>query len=146
MGSNVTGLKVGEVAKQAGVNLQTVHYYERRGLLPRPPRTDSNYRAYPQDAVKRVRFIKRAQELGFSLNEIKELLSLRATPRTRSADVRKRAEAKALDIDTKIRTLRAMRRGLSKMLNECSGKGPATQCPILEALDSETGKQCRASS
>ncbi|MGQ0658415.1 MAG: heavy metal-responsive transcriptional regulator [Chromatiales bacterium] len=133
----MTGLKVGEVAKQAGVNLQTIHYYERRGLLPKPPRTGSNYRAYPEDAVLRVRFIKRAQELGFTLKEIKELLSLRAAPRTRCADVRERAEAKVQNIDDKVRTLQAMRKALTKLIGECSGKGPVTQCPILEALDSE---------
>lgn len=131
------GLKVGEVAKQAGVNLQTIHYYERRGLLPRPPRTGSNYRAYPEDAVRRVRFIKRAQELGFTLKEIQELLSLRAAPRARCADVRKRAEIKVQDIDDKIRTLQAIRKALTKLIGECSGEGPVTQCPILEALDSE---------
>ena len=134
------GLKVGEVARQAGVNVQTIHYYERRGLLPRPPRTESNYRAYSEEAVLRVRFIKRAQELGFTLKEIKELLSLRAAPRTRCADVRNRAEAKVQDIDDKARTLQAMRKALTKLIGECSGKGPVTQCPILEALDSEDGR------
>jgi MerR family mercuric resistance operon transcriptional regulator len=133
----MTGLKVGEVAKQASVNLQTVRYYERRGLLPRPPRTESNYRAYPEDAVVRVRFVKRAQDLGFTLGEIKELLSLRATPRTRCADVRERAEAKVSAIDSKVRTLQAMRKALIKVISECSGKGYVTECPILEALDSE---------
>jgi len=133
----MTGLKVGEVAKQAGVNLQTIHYYERRGLLPKPPRSGSNYRAYPGDAVLRVRFIKRAQELGFTLKEIKELLSLRASPRTRCADVRNRAEAKVQDIDNKVRTLHAMRKALTKLIGECSGSGPVSQCPIMEALDSE---------
>lgn len=133
----MTGLKVGEVAKQAGVNLQTIHYYERRGLLPKPPRTGSNYRAYPEDAVLRVRFVKRAQELGFTLKEIKELLSLRAAPRTRCADVRQRAQTKVQDIDDKVRTLQAMRKALTKLIGECSGKGAVTQCPILEALDSE---------
>jgi Hg(II)-responsive transcriptional regulator len=133
----MTGLKVGEVAKRAGVNLQTIHYYERRALLPKPPRTGSNYRAYPEEAVLRVRFIKRAQELGFTLREIKELLSLRAAPRTQCADVRERAEAKARSIDDKVRTLQAMRKALTKLVRECSGKGPVTQCPILEALDSE---------
>ena len=133
----MTGLKVGDVAKQAGVNLQTIHYYERRGLLPRPPRTESNYRAYPADAVLRVRFIKRAQELGFTLKEIKELLSLRAAPRTRCADVRERAKTKVRDIDDKVRTLLAMRKALTKLIGECSGGGPVSQCPILEALDSE---------
>lgn len=131
------GLKVGQVAKQAGVNLQTIHYYERLGLLPRPPRTGSNYRAYPADAVRRVQFIKRAQDLGFTLKDIKELLSLQAAPRTRCADVRKRAETKVEDIDQKVRTLQAMRKALSKLIGECSGNGPVTQCPILEALDSE---------
>jgi MerR family mercuric resistance operon transcriptional regulator len=133
----MTGLKVGEVAKQAGVNLQTVHYYERRGLLLRPPRTESNYRAYPVEAVLRVRFIKRAQELGFTLKEIKELLALRAAPRTRCADVRERAESKVYDIDDKIRTLQAMRKALTKLIGECSGSGPVSQCPILEAIDSK---------
>ena len=132
----MTGLKVGEVAKQAGVNLQTIHYYERRGLLPKPPRTGSNYRAYPEDAALRVRFIKRAQEIGFTLKEIKELLSLRAAPRTRCADVRERADAKVRNIDDKIRTLQAMRKALAKLIGECSGSGPVSQCPILEALDS----------
>ncbi len=136
----MTGLKVGEVAKQAGVNLQTVHYYERRGLLPSPPRTGSNYRAYPDDAVLRVRFIKRAQELGFTLREIKELLSLKAAPRTRCADVRERAEAKVQDVDARVRTLQAMRRALTKLIGECSGKGPVSECPILEALESEDGR------
>lgn len=134
------GLKVGEVAKLAGVNLQTVHYYERRGLLPRPPRTGSNYRTYPEDAVRRVQFIKRTQELGFTLKEIMELLSLRAAPRTQCADVRDRAEAKVRDIDDKVQALRAMRKALSKLIGECSGEGPVTHCPILEALDSEEEK------
>lgn len=136
----MTGLKVGEVARQAGVNLQTIHYYERRGLLPRPPRTESNYRSYPEDAVLRVRFIKRAQDLGFTLKEIKELLSLRAAPRTRCADVRQRAEAKVQDIDDKLKTLQAMRKALTGLINECSSDGPVNQCPILGALDSEDGK------
>lgn len=136
------GLRVGQVASQAGVNLQTVHYYERRGLLPRPPRTLSNYRVYPADAVKRVRFVKRTQELGFTLKEIKELLSLRAAPRSRCADVRKRAEVKVRDIDAKVRALQAMRKGLSKLVRECSGEGPITECPILETLNSEDIRKC----
>jgi MerR family copper efflux transcriptional regulator len=131
----MTGLKVGEVAKQAGVNLQTIHYYERRGLLPKPPRTGSNYRAFPEDAVLRVRFIKRAQELGFSLKDIKELLSLRAAPGAKCADVLSRAKAKVQDIDEKISTLRRMRTALSKLMDECEGALPVSQCPILESLD-----------
>src|SRR5215472_13499794 len=131
------GLKVGEVARQAGVNLQTVHYYERRGLLPEPPRTDSNYRAYPGDAVRRVRFIKRAQDLGFTLREIQELLSWRAVPGEHCGDVRARAEAKIVEIDEKVRHLQAMRRALTRFIGECLGERAASECPILEALDAE---------
>jgi len=131
----MTGLKIGEVAKQAGVNLQTIHYYERRGLLSKPPRTESNYRAYPEDAVLRVRFVKRAQEVGFSLKDIKELLSLRAAPRAKCADVLRRAKGKVQDIDEKIATLRRMRTALSKLMDECQGALPISKCPILESLD-----------
>jgi Hg(II)-responsive transcriptional regulator len=134
------GLKVSEVARRAAVNLQTIHYYERQGLLPRPPRTASNYRMYTEDAVRRVRFIKRAQELGFALKEVKELLSLRATPGTGCAHVRQQAKAKLQDIDEKIGTLQAMRKALVRLIGECSGRGPITRCPIVEALDSEERK------
>ena len=131
------GLTTGKVAKEAEVNIETMRYYERRGLIPSPPRSVSNYRRYPTGTVRRVRFIKRAQELGFSLKEIKQLLSLRASPRARCADVRKRAADKIQDVEEKIRTLRAMKKALSKLVSECSGKGPITDCPILESLDSE---------
>lgn len=129
------GLKVGEVAAAAGVNLQTIHYYERRGLLPKPARTASNYRVFRTDAVRRLRFIKRAQELGFTLKEIRELLSLRVSPRGRCADVRKRALSKVRGIDGKLRMLQSMRRALHRLIRRCSGNGPVTQCPILEALE-----------
>lgn len=133
-------LKIGEVAQRAAVNLQTIHYYEREGLLPRPPRTASNYRVYTEDAVRRVRFIKRAQELGFALKDIKELLSLRAAPRSCCSDVRQQAQAKLRDIGEKIGTLQGMRKALTRLIGECSGKGPITECPILEALDAEKQK------
>lgn len=131
-------LRIGELARLAGVNLQTIHYYERRALLPKPPRTTSNYRVYPHDAVRRVRFIKHAQELGFTLEEIKELISLRATPRACCSDVRKRAEQKATQIDDKIHSLKAMRKALTNLMTECSsGEDSVSECPILEALDAE---------
>lgn len=130
-------LKIGEVARRAGVNLQTIHYYERRGLLPEPPRSPSNYRLYPDDTVRRVRFIKRAQELGFTLKEIEELLSLRASPRSKCADVRKRAQTKVEDIDEKIRSLQGMRKALTGLIGECLGKGPVSECPILESLEED---------
>lgn len=131
------GLKTSEVARLAGVNLQTIHYYERRGLLSKPSRTHSNYRAYSLKAVERIRFIKRAQELGFTLKEIKELLSLQASPRARCADVYNQAKGKIGDIDEKMRTLQAMRGALSKLMRQCIGRSPVSECPILEMLDSE---------
>jgi len=129
------GLTIGEVAKQANVHIETLRYYERRGLVPRPPRSVSNYRLYAEDTVRRVRFIKTAQELGFSLKEIRELLSLRAAPKTRCWEVCERAEAKIKDIEAKLASLQAMKQALSKLVAECSGDGPITECPILESFD-----------
>ena len=128
-------LTIGEVAKRAGVHVETLRYYERRGLIEEPPRTSSNYRMYPLESVRRIRFIKRAQELGFSLEEIGELLSLRATPKAHCGDVRRRAEAKLDDIDEKMRDLRRMKKALSSLVVQCSGRGPISECPILEAID-----------
>ena len=130
------GLTIGDVATQAQVNSETLRYYERRGLLERPPRSDSNYRLYPREAVTRVRFIRRAQEIGFTLQEIGELLSLRATAGAGCGGVRQRAEAKIASVDEKIRTLEAIRAALAELVAQCSGRGPITDCPILESLDS----------
>ena len=133
----MSGLTSGDVAKQAKVHIETLRYYERRGLVARPPRSLSNYRLYSQDAVRRVQFVKRAQQLGFSLKEIKELLSLRAAPKAKCTDVRERAEAKIKDIEERIRSFQAMKKALLKLVAECSWHGPITDCPILESLDSE---------
>lgn len=130
-------LTIGRLAKQAGVNLETVRYYERRGLLPKPPRSASGYRLFPVEAARRLRFIRRAQQLGFSLGEIRELLSLRMSATARSTDVRKRAEAKIAHINAKIRSLDSMKRTLRKLTNACEGCGPIVACPILESLDKE---------
>ena len=135
----MNGFKTSEVAKQGGVNLETIRYYERRGLLPKPPRTPSGYRTFGSDAVRRLRFIKHAQELGFSLKEVKELLALRVDACTSCADVRTRAEAKIADIDQKLRALRAMKRALVRLTAACVGRGPVSACPILESLDAEDG-------
>ena len=117
----------------------TLLYYERQGVISPPERNGSNYRVYTQDAVLRVRFVKRAQELGFSLAEIKELLELRVSERASCADVRDQALAKVTDLDQKISSLKAMRRVLSRLADECSGEGPVSECPILDALN-EKGK------
>jgi MerR family copper efflux transcriptional regulator len=131
----MNGLTIGEVAERATVHIETPHYYERRGLVEKPPRSPSNDRLYPEDAVRRVRFIRRAQELGFSLNDIKELLSLCAAPEVECGEIRAHAEAKIKDIDEKVGALMAMKSALSKLVTECSGEGPLTDCPILESLD-----------
>jgi MerR family copper efflux transcriptional regulator len=131
------GLKSSEVAKRGGVNLETIRYYERRGLLPRPPRTPAGYRTFDPEAVRRIRFIKQAQALGFSLKEIRELLSLRLDPRRSCGDVRARAEAKLANMEEKIRSLHAMKRTLARFIAACSGRGPVSGCPILEALNEE---------
>lgn len=129
------GLTIGQIAKAASVNVETVRYYERRGLIPAPPRRSSGYRQYPARTVARIRFIKRAQELGFSLREIAGLLALRVDPETTCADVRSRAEAKIGEIEEKIRDLRRMRKALDRLASTCRGKGPTSECPILEELE-----------
>lgn len=131
------GLFMGEVAKQAGVNRETIRYYERIGLLPRPSRTASGYRVYPHEVVVRAQFVKRAQELGFSLKEISELLSLRVDPHTHCGDVKRRAEVKIEDIQEKVQDLQRMKKALAKLVASCSGRGATSRCPILEALDNK---------
>jgi MerR family mercuric resistance operon transcriptional regulator len=133
----VKGLTTGQVAKRAAVNLQTIRYYQQRGLLPDPPRSASGYRCFTDDAVRRVRFVKRGQELGFSLEELKELLELRVQPGASCAQVRQRAEAKVVNIDERIRVLRAMRKALKRLADSCTGRGPVSVCPILESLDAK---------
>lgn len=130
-------LKIGDVAERGGVNLQTIHYYEREGLLPEPLRLASGYRMFPESAVRRVRFIRRAQELGFSLAEIRDLLSLRENAEAGAQDMRERARAKVTDIEEKIRTLRAMKNALNALAESCPGCGPLSEWPILDALDTK---------
>ena len=131
------GLKIGEVAERGGVNLQTIRYYEREKLLPEPPRLASGYRVYPDHTVKRVRFIKRAQEIGFTLAEIRELLAIRIDADRDSSEIRALAQAKINDIEEKIRTLQQMKQALERMTQRCPGCGPANECPILESIDSD---------
>lgn len=134
--TTMSSMTIGRVAKLAQVGVETIRFYEREGLLEEPPRRPSGYRQYSADAVDRVRSIRRAKELGFTLREIKELLSLPAVPGRRAAEVHRRAEAKLRDIDEKVRGLEAMRTALGKLVGQCSGEGPASECPILEALRS----------
>jgi len=128
-------MKIGELARRAGVNVQTVRYYERRGLLPAPPRRGSGYREYDEGALERLRFIRRAQELGFRLSEVEELLTLRADPRTTAAQVKARAEAKIADITARIADLEEIRHALQHLVGQCEGgRGPTGECPLLAEL------------
>lgn len=128
-------LRTGEVAAKAGVNVQTLRYYERRGLLAEPERRPSGYREYPAEAVHLIVFIKRAQELGFTLAEIEDLLRLRNDRDSACSEVKSAAEAKIADIEQKIRHLRAMKRALRTLVTSCASEGSARYCPILETLD-----------
>lgn len=130
-------LTIGQLAKGAGVKKETVRYYERRGLIAEPPRSQGGYRLYPPGEVARIRFIKRAQTLGFSLREIAELLSLRVDPHSTCQQVKAKAQAKIADIEQRITALREMRRALARLAAQCRGQGPSSACPILEALDGE---------
>jgi Hg(II)-responsive transcriptional regulator len=125
---------ISEAAGQAGVNVQTLRYYEGRGLLPRPPRRKAGYREFPADTVRVVRFIKRAQELGFSLDEVEQLLRLRSVRHGERHRVRALAEHKIADISKKMAQLRAMRRALSQLVTACHD-GTSAACPIIEALN-----------
>lgn len=127
-------LHTGELARLAGVNVETLRFYEREGLIAKPPQRPSGYREYPPEAVDLVLFIQRAKQLGFSLKEVKELLTLREVPRATCGDVVVIAERKVADIDAKISDLRAMRAALTKLLKECPGSAPIAQCPIIESL------------
>ena len=130
-------MKIGQVAKTAGVGIDAVRFYEREGLLAKPSRRLSGYREYSPDVVVHLRFIRRAKELGFTLKEIRELLSLRMDSDTTCSDIRRRAEAKLDDVENKIRDLRRMKKALEELKGACKGRGPASDCPILEYLEKE---------
>ncbi len=130
-------MKIGEVAKAAGVGIDAVRFYERQGLLPEPARRPSGYREYSSDAVVDLRFIKRAKELGFSLKEISELLSIEREPAATAGDIKQLAEEKLADLDDKIRSLQRMKRALRKVAESCPGSGPTSDCSILQSLSND---------
>ena len=138
----MTRLTIGRLAKEAGLGIETVRFYERQGLIEPPPRTDSNYRIYPEEEITRLKFIKRAKNLGFTLNEIKELLALRHDPHATKADVKNRTRVKIEDVTKKIRDLTRIKEALEHLYNACDGHGPLDECPILEALDADGDEHC----
>lgn len=128
-------LTIGRVAKGAGVEISTLRYYERRGLLSRPGRTRAGYRQYPEDEVLRVRFIRRAQGLGFTLEEIRGLLALRVRGGKRCGKVASAAHATRDRLRARCRELLQMDRALSRMIRACRQGRATDACPILEALE-----------
>jgi MerR family copper efflux transcriptional regulator len=130
-------LTIGKLAEQGRVNIQTIRYYERRGLIAKPNRSASAYRFYDRDTVRRLGFVRKAQLLGFSLQEIGELLSLRVRPGTTCADIREKARQKVAAVDEKLLELARIRGALAKLATRCRGRGPTSDCPILQALDAD---------
>lgn len=128
-------LTVGQVAKQAGIGVHAVHYYEREGILPRASRTRSGYRKFPEDAVRIIRFVKEAQELGFSLDEIKQLLRLRSSKRTNCNRVQKVAQDKIAVVSEKIDNLERIKSALETLVRSCKRRESDLKCPILENLE-----------
>ncbi len=138
----MNGLTIGKIAKQAGVSSDTVRFYERCGLIEPAGRTDSNYRIYREEDIVRLSFIKRAKDLGFSLSEIRVLLSLSHDPGTTKADVKRITGEKAEKIRRKIKDLTRILEALEQLNELCDGHGPADDCPILQSLNRESGGQC----
>lgn len=130
-------LTIGQVAKETGIGIETIRYYERIKLMPQPKRSPSGYRRYCSTCVQRLKFIQNAKELGFSLKEISSLLSLRVKSKSKCADVKKRADRKINEIDEKLKRLQEIKRSLKNLSDKCvNGNAPLSQCPILEEFNS----------
>ncbi|MFU8805018.1 MAG: heavy metal-responsive transcriptional regulator [Bradymonadaceae bacterium] len=130
-------ITVGEVARRCGVTADTIRYYEQRELIPEPPRTEAGYRNYPRDTVKRVMFIRHAQELGFNLEEISELLRLSTTTKASCAEVQDVARQKADELRVKIEAMQKMLDGLEALTEICPSGLPVSECPILDMLSQD---------
>lgn len=127
----------GALAREAGVHGETIRFYEKRGLLREPTRSAAGYCEYPPEIIHRVRFIKRAQDLGFTLNEVQELLALKANRRRGSAAVKALADEKLMLIERKIRDLQQMKVVLGRLVEACDGRGTVAECPIIAAMEED---------
>jgi len=130
----MTPNSIGWVAKESGVKIQTVLYYERRGLLPKPLRTTNGYRIFDDESVRRIRFIRRAKELGFSLKQIGGLLDLQEESGATCSDVSAAAQEHSEEIAKKISDLKRIKKNLEPLLASCPGKGPLARCSILNSF------------
>lgn len=134
----VNSMTIGQLARCAGVGVETVRYYERRGLLQEPKRGQSGYRQYDAEAMSRLQFIKRAKDLGFTLREVAELLSLVRDRSASAVDVRSRARDKIADIEARIDSLQRMLKALKALTSACDQHGTVDECPLLDALNDHT--------
>src|SRR6202022_1496875 len=123
-------LSIGKVARRAGIGVETIRFYEREGLLAAPVRKDSGYSLYPERVIGRIRFIRRANELGFSLKEIKELLQLRRNSSSICEDIREKAEAKIANVEAKIAMLKKMKQALTELSAACKGRTSLGECRL----------------
>lgn len=133
-------MRIGHLAGKAGVAIDTVRYYERRGLLPEPARRPSGYRDYGDDELQQLRFVRRCKALGFTLDETRDLLRLNADPATDRSEVRALTERRLADVEAKLRELQLLRDSLAELANSCSGSGSLEGCPIIHRVLGETTK------
>lgn len=129
-------MRIGQLSKRTGVPVDTIRYYERNGLLPPPVRRASGYRSYQDSDAQRLAFIRRGKDMGFTLQEIRELMALSGG--TDIAAVRAAAQDKLADVDRRLSELQRIRAGLAVLVDTCPGRGQADQCPILGALHGDT--------
>lgn len=134
----MTTMKIGEIAKQSGIGIETIRYYEREKLLQEPDRRPSGYRQYDEATLERLAYIRRAKELGFTLAEIRELLDLSFVAHGCCDHIRQRAEAKITDIEAKVRSLQQMKRSLSKILTHCRSQNNTGDCPLIHKANQKT--------
>jgi MerR family transcriptional regulator, copper efflux regulator len=134
MNTPSSSMTIGAVAKRAGVPIDTIRYYEREGLLPEPLRRASGYRSYNESIIRQLRFIRRAKDLGFTLEEIRDLLALSVDRHRGVKEVKQRAQQRLASIDERIAELMRIRKGLEQLIEACPGHGSPDQCPILRAL------------
>lgn len=129
-----TSLTIGKLAQSSGVNVETIRFYERKGILEQPKKNGS-FRHYPAEYIDRIRFVKRSQELGFTLSEVKELLELKIRNKAKCGDVLSKTEEKIKEIDTKIKDLKKMKKSLEGLANCCVDLNqPLSDCPILDCF------------
>lgn len=142
MERDIHPLKIGELARRAGISVDAVRFYEERGVLPAAERTPSGYRLFPAAAVERLAFVGRAKNLGFSLDDIVELLSLRECGASDSHRVREKLDERLAEVDRRIGELQRLRGAIASLAGTCDGTRPTSECPILEAFSGRGEGEC----